>query len=624
MNKNTVIAFILSISILIVWSIFIRKQATPPQKKIDLNFSGIKQVSADYKNGYIKVTWNPAEAKSQITYGIFFKEKEKISDFNRPAYYTDKSSMLIQDLDLSKDYYFAVKAYDANGNTDKNTKQFNFKSQFKSKGLQERVVKFENQEAVYYLSTLGGRIKNIVLKKYKTIDNKEQVNLLKYSKPTHRYYYTLDLKVMKKDDNYDLLQFNDLTAYQVSVNNNKITFKAVLNKELKIIKEYIFAKQGFLFQKNVRLKQIAGRTEYNQIVLKWQPTLGPENKMDQYNKLQMGYYAAENLDNVNIKKKKYNKVLVKKEDKLDWITFHNRYFVAAIMPDETFRINESVFSSDGAKHMAGIVSMFEPGKLKKELQLNYTIYAGPKIRDTFKNSKRLNSLRKTISQRSFILGIGKMITKLGNVFLDTLIFIYGLVKSYGLAIIIFTILIKILLYPLTHKQFESMGRMQKIQPVINQVREQYKNDAQRMNKELMQVYKKYKVNPFGGCLPLILQIPIFFAIWDMLQYSLELRSASFLWIKSLALPDTIGHLGSIPINILPLVMGATMLLQQTQTSTDPKQKSMMYILPIVFLFFFWKMPSGLVLYWTIQNILSIVQQSFIKKYQKVEVGGAPK
>jgi YidC/Oxa1 family membrane protein insertase len=107
----------------------------------------------------------------------------------------------------------------------------------------------------------------------------------------------------------------------------------------------------------------------------------------------------------------------------------------------------------------------------------------------------------------------------------------------------------------------------------------------------------------------------------MLQSAIELRSASFMWIKSLALPDTIGHLSGISINILPLLMGATMLIQQKQTSSDPKQKTMMYMMPLVFLFFFWNMPSGLVLYWTIQNILSIGQQYLIKRFQKVEVGG---
>ncbi len=620
MNKNTLIALVLSLGILMVWSYFNKKDhISQKQDHTSPIFQGIKSVNADYKNGYIKLSWDAAKDDSEVTYGIFVNES-KSTQFNNPVYYTTKTSFLINDLDLSKNYYFAVHAFDMANNVDGNKKQLYFKSQFKDKGIKEKLIRFNTVGATYIFSSIGGRLKNIVLKKYKTMDKKEQVKLVYYLSRAHSYYYPLDMKIFNSKDNYDFLKFNDMKHYSSRKSGNKIIFSAI-QKDLQIVKEYIFKKDSYSFQLSIKLKPVSGiKVNYDRIALKWQPTLGPENKIDKYDNIETSYYAQENKKKVSYKKKNYNNIIVKKADNIKWVAFHNRYFVASIIPDEAYKIKETFFyTDDGVKKISGIISSIDPGKLNKhEIELNYTIYAGPKLRDVFKKNKKLNSLIKTISSRKLILGIGKFITKLGNLFLDVLLFINKIVKNYGLAIIIFTILIKLILYPLTHKQFESMVKMQKIQPVINQVKEQYKNEPQKLNKELMQVYKKYKVNPFGGCLPLILQMPIFFAIWDMLQYSLELRSASFLWVRSLALPDTIGYLGSIPINILPIIMGATMLLQQSQTGTDARQKSMMYFLPLIFLIFFWKMPSGLVLYWTIQNILSIGQQYLIKKHQKAK------
>ena len=488
----------------------------------------------------------------------------------------------------------------------------------------EKIIRYENAVATYLFSTLGGRIKNIILKDYTTIDGKEQVNMVYYPGKGNAYYYPLDMKILSKNERYELLKFNDQNHYSSSTIDNKIIFTGMYNN-LQIIKEYNMLENEYHFNLRIRLEKLAGdKNEYDIIALKWQPVLGPKNIFDKYDQLANGFYAAEKLVKVKYKKKNFNTLIIKKEDHIKWISFFNRYFVSAIIPEETYKIKETFFYSDGIKNIAGIISTIDNAKFSTGgIEYNYTIYAGPKLRDTFKNIEKLNTLKTTITSRSIPL-IGKFTNILGYWFLDVLLYIYKIVKNYGLAIIIFTILIKIVMYPLTHKQFESMIKMQKIQPIITQVREQHKKDPQLMNKELMKVYKKYKVNPFGGCLPLLFQMPIFFAIWNMLQSSIELRTASFLWIKSLALPDTIGHLGTIPINILPILMGATMLIQQGQTKTDSKQKSMMYFMPLIFLVFFWNMPSGLVLYWSIQNILSIGQQLIIKKYQKIEIGGTEK
>jgi len=203
-------------------------------------------------------------------------------------------------------------------------------------------------------------------------------------------------------------------------------------------------------------------------------------------------------------------------------------------------------------------------------------------------------------------------------------FIYSIIPNFGVAIIILTICTKIVLWPLGNKSYKSMSEMKKIQPLMAEVREKHKNDKKQMNQELMALYKTYKINPMGGCLPMVLQIPVFFALYRMLYSAIELRHTPFvLWITDLSAPDRLFEFGfSIPfmeppygIPVLTLVMGATMFLQQKMSPPpgDPTQAKMMMIMPIVFTFIFINFSSGLVLYWLVNNVLSISQQYYIQK-----------
>jgi YidC/Oxa1 family membrane protein insertase len=198
--------------------------------------------------------------------------------------------------------------------------------------------------------------------------------------------------------------------------------------------------------------------------------------------------------------------------------------------------------------------------------------------------------------------------------------LYNYFHNYGIAIIILTVIIKILFWPLTHKSYKSMQVMKKIQPKMAQIREKYKDDREKLNQELMMLYRTYKVNPLGGCLPMVLQIPVFFALYRMLYGAIELRHQPFwLWINDLTAPDRLNvgfdipYLGGLPV--LTLLMGASMFIQQkmTPTSGDPRQEKMMLMMPVIFTVFFINFPSGLVLYWLVNNVLSIVQQYWINR-----------
>jgi YidC/Oxa1 family membrane protein insertase len=193
-------------------------------------------------------------------------------------------------------------------------------------------------------------------------------------------------------------------------------------------------------------------------------------------------------------------------------------------------------------------------------------------------------------------------------------------RNYGIDIILLTILIKIIFYPLSLKSYKSMKEMQKLQPMIAKLREKYKDDKEKLNKEMMGIYKTKGINPLGGCLPMIIQIPVFFALYKVLMGAIEFRHAPFMWwINDLAAPEDLFtfHVAgyALPIRILPLVMGITMVLQQkmTPTTADPMQNKMMMFMPIFFTFLFWGFPAGLVLYWLVNNVISIGQQYYINK-----------
>jgi len=183
--------------------------------------------------------------------------------------------------------------------------------------------------------------------------------------------------------------------------------------------------------------------------------------------------------------------------------------------------------------------------------------------------------------------------------------------NYGVAIILLTVIIRVLFWPITHKGTESMRRMQDIQPLMKEIREKHKDNPQKQQQAMMGLYKEHKVNPIGGCLPMLIQLPVFFALFVVLRSAIELRFASFLWIRDLSEPENLfSNVLPIGLNILPIIMAVTMVWQQklTPTTADPRQAKMMQFMPVMMLFLFYTFAAGLVLYWTVSQCLMIVQQ----------------
>ncbi len=277
-----------------------------------------------------------------------------------------------------------------------------------------------------------------------------------------------------------------------------------------------------------------------------------------------------------------------------WVAVLQHYFVGAWMPAADAR---SVFYTDvpgSDRYVVGlkdrVATTIAPGA---SARLTATLFVGPK------EHKRLRELAEGME---LTVDYG-WLTFIAAPLFWLLAFIHRWIGNWGWAIVVLTVLIKLVFYPLSAASYRSMAHMKRLQPKMQSIRERFGHDKQRMNQAMMEMYKKEKINPLGGCLPIAIQIPVFIALYWVLLESVELRQAPFvLWIRDLSAPD--------PYYVLPLIMGASMFVQQklTPTQLDPMQQRIMTALPVVFTVFFLWFPAGLVLYWAINNILSIAQQ----------------
>jgi YidC/Oxa1 family membrane protein insertase len=298
---------------------------------------------------------------------------------------------------------------------------------------------------------------------------------------------------------------------------------------------------------------------------------------------------------------------------IDWAAYDSTYFMCAILPEKEGGASSVTMQQTDklvTMQVAGGLDVLQPGQ---EKVYNYRIFFGP---------KKLSLLQQTGYNLDKAVNFG-WFDVVAKPTLWLLNFFYTYVKNYGIAIILVTIVFKLAFWPIAQKGLKSMKNMQKLQPKMVKLKEKYKDDPAMMNKEVMNLYKTYKVNPMGGCLPMLLQIPVFFALYKVLLMCIELRHAPFmLWMTDLSAPDrlmigmNIPYLGGIPV--LTLLMGASMFLQQkmTPTTADPTQAKIMMFLPVMFTFMFLNFASGLVLYWFINNLLAILQQYLINQQSK--------
>lgn len=410
------------------------------------------------------------------------------------------------------------------------------------------------------------------------------------------------------DDSIFSAQVED-DSVDIGDKSEEISFVWTSPQGVVVEKKFLFSPETYMLGLNVTIKNISGKTLRDSLIL----TLvrEAEEKTSRY-----GFTGPSALINNKLKQIKTKKIKDKNlyTGNVKWVAVQNRYFMSAIIPDEPVDAGMHLYVDNKTLQN----SYVQPERVidsGAEHVFKYKLFFGPKSMKVLKGVDY--DLVKAVHFGMFDI-IAKPCVWIMN-------FIYDhFIPNYGIAIIILTLFTKIILWPLGNKSYKSMAEMKKIQPLMAEIKEKYKDDKKRMNEEVMGLYKTYKVNPMGGCLPMLAQIPIFFALYRMLYEAIELRHAPFFWwINDLSAPDRLFRFDfSIPfmqppygIPVLTIIMGASMFIQQKMSPPmgDATQAKMMMLMPLVFTVMFINFSSGLVLYWLVNNVISMAQQYYIQK-----------
>ena len=382
-----------------------------------------------------------------------------------------------------------------------------------------------------------------------------------------------------------------------------------------IIKEFRFSGDRYALELDL---EYAGLGDGWQVFLGWENGIGPTEKSQPSSLFGMGgaqivrtvAFMNEERIQIDPEESQIDKGLLK------WAGVINTYFFLAIAPLEDDHYNIELYGQTSGQdlyHWEG--HSFRIGhRIGGSGKWQTLVYIGPL------DYEHLATYERNLEQG---IDLGwPIIRDISKVLLILFVSLHQYIPNYGWVLVLFAIGIKILVYPLTHKSYNSMAKMQEVQPKINALREKYKNDQQRLTQETMKLYKEEGVNPLGGCLPILLQMPIFFALYKLF-YSIELRQEPFmLWIRDLSMPDEI-LIAGFGLHVLPLIFAVSQIFQSRMTMKDPKQAFMVYLMPVFMIFIFWSLPSGLVLYWTVFNVLTVLQQQLINHLKKGQTTPQP-
>jgi YidC/Oxa1 family membrane protein insertase len=289
-----------------------------------------------------------------------------------------------------------------------------------------------------------------------------------------------------------------------------------------------------------------------------------------------------------------------------WAAVGNKYFLAALVPTPGAATQVGAVGDPTSFRNAAWLVMPAPAPDRAAADLR--LYLGP---------KDIDQLRAVDPGLVDAVNLGyRWMRPITRLMVRLLKATYNIVPNYGWVIIILSLLVRVILFPLNQTSMRSMKAMQRLQPEMEAVRKKYADKPQEMNKQVMLLYQKHKVNPLGGCLPILVQMPVLFALYFSLMSAIDLRMAPFIsWIQDLSAPDTVARIGGFPIHVLPLIMTAVSVVQARSTPTDPRQAMMTTLMPIMFLVFFYNMPSGLVLYWTVTNLGTWIQQVWVNRLE---------
>ncbi|MCX8058827.1 MAG: membrane protein insertase YidC [Spirochaetes bacterium] len=476
------------------------------------------------------------------------------------------------------------------------------------KNFPEKLINLENENILATFSSIGGKLIHFELKNFKSdkisnnnmiINNKKEPNI----SPLESCF--ISLNNMQKVESIDFEVIEE--------KKDRIVFRKVMsdanNNPIEFIKIITLGKDDLEIDLhfNGLNNNIPILNDNNYInFLSWGYTLGPSDIIEnRNNKQEVSFYFGDTYKKLNLKDRNIETI-----NNYKWISVSNLYFTFILKRNDTLKYNLYLTQFNKNEHEI-IIAPQKFELIKNEYKIN--VYFLPKKRST------LSSIDKSFTH---IVNYGGILNPIVIFFNAILEFLYKFIKNYGIAIILVSLLIKIVLYPLTRKSIISMKKMAELSPKIQEIQNRNKNNPQKAQIELSELYKKEGVSPLSGCLPILLQLPFLIAFYNSIIYNLNLRNAKFLWIKDLSSPDVLFKLNfSIPfigneIRLLPIIMIIVSIVQtiiqskgQVYTTQEQKTQSqiMSYLMPILFFFLFYNFSSGLVLYWTTQNIFSIIE-----------------
>ncbi len=468
--------------------------------------------------------------------------------------------------------------------------------------VEPEIVRFENELYEAEFSTRGGSVTRLV---YKGDAGRQQVtrNVLFEGVPFEPGLLTLRISQEPVDLSRAIFRVLD-----GSENRDEIIFQFEKPGQFRITKHFVLSHSEPIISLDVAIENLASETR--QIPLEFDAGIHADHLLHQQNPHEFSIVAwngkAVTADMKHVSKKGFHL-----SENVAWAGVVKKYFAILLKPEW------KTVAVEGRSEDPILWStlLMEPLSVKagETVRKEIFVYAGPQRYETL---------------ASFNVGFENMLSRgffgpLKILFLKALKASHRFTHNFGWDIILLTLILKLLFAPFTHMSYKSMEKMKAIQPKLKSLQERYKNDPARLNKEMMELYKRNRVNPMGGCLPMVLQIPIFIAFYQVLNEAIELKGAPFIgWIHNLAEPDRLFMFPfSLPVvgdsfNLLPLFMIASMVVQQKmtpQSGVSPEQQKVFAFMPLVFGFIFYNMPSGLVLYWFLNNVLSIIQQGFVKR-----------
>lgn len=485
---------------------------------------------------------------------------------------------------------------------------------------EETLYSLENDYILVRFTNQGGAIKDVALKKYPLTQDSESPFVFNAFTATP----ALGLGLQNAQGGYK----SYTPAFQlVSQSKDRILFSTTTPEGVKIVRGYALATSDnigdpYIISHETRFMNGSAETlNLKKLLI----SLGsmPPTKGDSFGEyLNVGYYNGKDAEFIKVAQFNGSKGFLGfgRRDPVDsirevdnniiWGSVKNQFFATVLTPNEhavaivatPIDVGMASGDQDLNEGLTGSLEM-QLGTIApaEERLLSLEYYVGPK---EFARLDKLGQHQDLVMQFGFFGIISKFLLLIMTA-------VHQFVPNWGLTIIIVTIIIKLILWPLTAVQVRSSKRMATIQAPLKALKEKYKNNPQKLQAETMKLFKANKVNPAAGCLPLVVQLPIFLGLYFMLRTSSELRFASFLWIHDLSVPDTVAFIMGFPLNILPLLMAASMFFQMKMTPspmTDNMQRKIFQLMPVIFLVFCYNFPSGLVLYWTVQNLLTILQQ----------------